>query len=240
MSPTSYRAAPPRGVQRNIPDPERPVNTTAPRRRLSAKQSHRLAGLLARDGEVARVTGRGGLVHELGGLLALRALRGPAPARLPRPGCCAATGCLDSAGSGRPAGSEATGRPAGAGPGRPDSAGPARPGYVRTARPRRGATECPGSLVTGRPGCGRSPAGRWPSGPPWRTRPPHTAARPMPTAARASRDRSATRSRVRACSSSGRMRADGGRSRAPTGTIDAVRLTRATRLRALSGPTFRG
>src|SRR6185295_8233892 len=27
MSPTSYRAAPPRGVQRNIPDPERAVNT---------------------------------------------------------------------------------------------------------------------------------------------------------------------------------------------------------------------
>jgi hypothetical protein len=74
MSPTSYRAAPPRGVQRNIPDPEPAVNTTTPRRRLSAKQGHRLAGLLARDDGVARLTGRGGLVHELGGLLALRAL----------------------------------------------------------------------------------------------------------------------------------------------------------------------
>src|ERR1700741_516575 len=75
MSPTSYRAAPPRGVQGNIPEPAPAVNTTTPRRRLSAKQGHRLAGLLARDGGVARVTGRGGLVHELGGLLALRALR---------------------------------------------------------------------------------------------------------------------------------------------------------------------
>src|SRR5690349_24716532 len=75
MSPTSYRAAPPRGVQRNIPEPAPAVNTTTPRRRLLARQGHRLAGLLARDGGVARVTGRGGLVHELSGLLALRTLR---------------------------------------------------------------------------------------------------------------------------------------------------------------------
>src|ERR1700687_4226786 len=71
MSPTSYRAAPPRGVQRNIPDPEAAVNTTTPWRRLSAKQGHRLARLLARDGGVARVAGRGRLAHALGGLLAL-------------------------------------------------------------------------------------------------------------------------------------------------------------------------
>src|SRR4029077_8738642 len=75
MSPTSYRAAPPRGVQRNIPDPEPAVNTTTPRRRLSARQGHRLAGLLARDGGGARGPARGGLVHELSDLLALRALR---------------------------------------------------------------------------------------------------------------------------------------------------------------------
>src|SRR5712664_792937 len=83
MSPTSYRAAPPRGVQRNIPDPEPAVNTTTSRRRLSAKQGHRLGGLPARDGGVARVTGRR-LVHELGGLPALLAgsietVRAPGP-----------------------------------------------------------------------------------------------------------------------------------------------------------------
>src|SRR5260370_39706654 len=77
MSRTSYRAAPPRGVQRNIPDPEPAVNTTGPRRRLSAKQGHRLAGLLARDGRVARVTGRRSLAYEPGGLLAPLSTLGP-------------------------------------------------------------------------------------------------------------------------------------------------------------------
>src|SRR5262249_26464037 len=69
MSPTSYRAAPPRGDSRTVADPSHQVNR--PRSSLLLKQGHGLARLLAGHGRVAGFAGRRGLVHQLDGTLLL-------------------------------------------------------------------------------------------------------------------------------------------------------------------------